>query len=212
MVLALALSLVAGADAAGRGVPVVLLGSRALALPIEVEVLADPAPGRPAALSWRAEGAAMVGRGGDARRAVSVRLEPADRGVALEATVHYLAAATVEREAVLLRLAGPARALGRDLAWSALERPLRVDRGTPVLVQGRDVPSPPRATSPRRRSGGPGCASSSSSTTPGHTRSPATTAASIASRGSPAARRQCASPTSSASGPWGAPSGAPASG
>jgi hypothetical protein len=137
---ALALALLAAAPGAGApGDPVLRAGRRSLLLDVAVEV-APAAPGDPLPpLAWRQDGRAAVGEVRDALRAVEVRLAPRGAGVALEVRVRYLADVRVEREAVRLRLHGPGIALRRDLAWSSLKRPLRVDRGTPILAAVGDL-------------------------------------------------------------------------
>jgi hypothetical protein len=86
------------------------------------------------------EGDTLVGTAGDSRREIEVRLATGEAAsVALEVSIRYLAAVEVEREAVRLRLAGPGRAVRRDLSFGPVERLLRADRGTPVAVAGADV-------------------------------------------------------------------------
>ena len=137
----------AAAPVAGAGPSVALVadgGSAALAL--EVDVLPrDPHLGAPR-IAWRAEGAALVGVAHEPRYRATLRLTPAEGRVSLEVDITYLAAMTVDREAIRLHLPGPALALGRDLAFRDLRSALRVDRGTPVLV----------ATSAAALVGGPG--------------------------------------------------------
>ncbi len=87
------------------------------------------------ALTWRAEGAALVGTADDGRCAAAVRLQASGVGLVLEVDLRYDGSAWVEKEAVRLRLPGTtARAVGHDLALRRLAGALRVDRGTPVFL------------------------------------------------------------------------------
>ncbi len=132
------LSILLAAAAPPEG-PLVVLPGRDSPVSLSLEALPTE-PGRAAArLAWRAEGAAMVGGGSDGLVEVEVRLEPEEAGLAVEVRFRALAAGEVGRQAVRLRLPGPARAVGRDLSFARLERPLRVDRGTPVAVAGGDL-------------------------------------------------------------------------
>ena len=140
--ISLALALVAAAAPAVRpAVPALLHGRGPAPLDVSVELLpleAGEAP--PPPLRWRAEGGVLVASGGDARREVALRLVPGDdASLSLEVSMRYREAVEVEREAVRLRLGGPARAVGRDLSFERVDRPLRVDRGTPVVVAGSQV-------------------------------------------------------------------------
>ncbi len=78
-----------------------------------------------------------MGRAEDARLAAVVRIAPGS-GAGFEVTVEirWKAELEVERAALRLRLAGRARALGRDLRLAEVRAPLRADLGTPVLVLG----------------------------------------------------------------------------
>lgn len=145
--LALTLALLASAEAP-PAIP--LAGGRSLPLEVRVEVTSLEEERRPfPALAWRAEGEALVGTADDGRCAATVRLWPSRGGIALEVSLRYDGAATVEKEAVRLRLPGQAaRAVGPDLALGKVRGPLRVDRGTPVFL----------ATSEVALAGGPGLA------------------------------------------------------
>jgi hypothetical protein len=81
-------------------------------------------------LVWRREGSAATGEldGHAARATVTVA------GGALAVEIAYHDSAVVDREIVRLHLSGPARVLGRDLHVATLGAPLRVDRGTPIVV------------------------------------------------------------------------------
>jgi hypothetical protein len=139
-VLALLLFLVAGAPA--EAPPALPLGDgRSWPLEVRVEVVSPEEERRPfPPLHWRAEGGALVGTADDSRCAATVRLWPAAGGVRLEATLRYDGAASVEREAVRLRLPGrAARAVWHDLSLRPLRGPLRVDRGTPVFLATSEV-------------------------------------------------------------------------
>lgn len=140
--IALALALLAAAAPAGRPAgPALLRGGRSVPLDLSVEVLPLRAgEAAPPPLAWHSEDGALVAAGGDSSRRVSLRLTPGDdASVSLEASIRYLEPVEVEREAVRLRLAGPAAAVGRDLSFERVDRPLRVDRGTPVVVSGAEV-------------------------------------------------------------------------
>ncbi|HEY6105398.1 MAG TPA: hypothetical protein VIV59_05425 [Anaeromyxobacteraceae bacterium] len=138
--LALTLALLAGASAeAPPAIP--LAGGRSLPLEVRVEVASlEEERRRFPALAWRAEGEALVGTADDGRCAATVRLWPSRGGIALEVSLRYDGAATVEKEAVRLRLPGrDARAVGPDLALGRVRGPLRVDRGTPVFLATSEV-------------------------------------------------------------------------
>jgi hypothetical protein len=83
---------------------------------------------------WRRDGAAFVEESSGPGYTATLRAEPGPDGIALEAVIRYLAPVVVDREAIELRLPGRGSALGRDLAVARLDRPLRVDRGTPIWV------------------------------------------------------------------------------
>jgi hypothetical protein len=139
----LALAVAAPASALDRPTcaALALADGRALPVPLRPDLVRYQfAAGQPATLSWQQIGDALVGSAADDTVSVIVRIAPGvGSGLDLEATFRYLATVEVEREAVQLRLAGPARALGRDLSLSALSAPLRVDRGTPVLLVTNDL-------------------------------------------------------------------------
>jgi hypothetical protein len=137
---AIAACLLAAAPVAGGpGEPVLRSGKGFVPLDVAVE-LAPAGPGDPLlTLAWRQDGGAAVAEARDAIRQVEIRLAPRGAGVALELRVRYLADVGVEREAVRLRLPGAGLALRRDLSWSSLRRPMRVDRGTPILAAVGDV-------------------------------------------------------------------------
>jgi hypothetical protein len=106
---------------------------------VRLEVVAEPAAPSPRFV-WHRDGAGLVGVADDARMQATVRLAEAAPGrIALAFTVAWRIAATVEREAIHLRLPGRGSALGRDLRLAPLVGALRVDRGTPILVEGGGV-------------------------------------------------------------------------
>jgi hypothetical protein len=85
--------------------------------------------------AWRRDGAAMIEELSGPGYSATLRAEPGpDGAVALEAVIRYAAPVVVDREAIELRLSGRGSALGRDLQIDRLDRPLRVDRGTPIWV------------------------------------------------------------------------------
>ena len=137
--LALLLALLAGVPAeAPPAIP--LAGSRAQLLGMKVEVVSRENERRFPALAWRAEGEALVGTADDGRCAAAVRLQPSRGGLALEVALRYDGSASVDKEAVRLRLPGAAaRAVGHDLALRRLAGALRVDRGTPVFLVTSEV-------------------------------------------------------------------------
>src|SRR5690242_11163658 len=99
-----------------------------------LEVVASPAAPSPP-FRWRAEGATLVGIAEDARMQATLVVAPAGPGAfGIRFTVAWRVAAEIEREAVRLLLPGRGRAVRRDLAFAPLAAPLRVDRGTPVVV------------------------------------------------------------------------------
>ncbi len=99
---------------------------------VELEVGAN---GRDASgLAWRQAGDAAVGTLHGSEFDATVRLAPTGGAIGLDVEIDYIAPATIDHEVVHLRLAGPARAIGRDLRLAAVTSPLRVGPGTPALV------------------------------------------------------------------------------
>ncbi len=138
--LALAVALATGAGPGGVPSRAVLQShGRALMLDISADFAPSAEGGAMAPLSWRRDGAEAVGEAQDGLREVQVRLSLLGAGVVLEARVRYLADVSAEREAVRLRLRGPVRAVAHDLGWRTVGKPVRVDRGTPVVVAGREL-------------------------------------------------------------------------
>ncbi len=110
-------------------------GEQSVALDPELDVALDGEQASKLPLVWRADGSSLVGEARADALTAAVKLTAGEGGeVALEVTLHYQAAARVEREALRLRLPGAPRAIGRDLAWGPLAGELRVDRGTPAVV------------------------------------------------------------------------------
>jgi len=82
-------------------------------------------------MAGEARGAGLVAR---------LKLTPQEGAAAkLEVELNYLAARRVDHERIALTLPGQGWALGRDLQWTRLVSPLRIDRGTPgvALVRPR---------------------------------------------------------------------------
>ncbi|HET8539497.1 MAG TPA: hypothetical protein VFL83_06465 [Anaeromyxobacter sp.] len=135
-----ALACLAAVATAAAPTPV-SLGAGPLPVEIAVEARTSTRASSPA-LGWRtrADGVAE-GRGAGPGYEALVELLPAPGGARrLQATVHWLAPAEVERVALRLSWPGAARALGRDLAFGPLRSPRRTGRGTPLLVAaGRAV-------------------------------------------------------------------------
>ncbi len=142
------LPLVLAALAAGPGgFAVVAPGGT---VPVEAELLLAAAPGGDAPrLRFRADGPGLLAEWEDARLQARVRLGPA-HGAGFEVAVEVVwrVAAEVEQLGLRLRLPGRARALARDLAFTEVRGPRRIDLGTPLLV----------ATPTLALSGGPGVA------------------------------------------------------
>ncbi|HVP67668.1 MAG TPA: hypothetical protein VMT17_10450 [Anaeromyxobacteraceae bacterium] len=107
---------------------------------LEVSLDSAPAAG-PAttALRFRPGGTGAVAQARDGLREVEVRLSPAGVGVDLEVRVRYVAELRAEREAIRIRFRGPLRAVTSDLGYRAVAKPVRLERGTPIVVAGRDV-------------------------------------------------------------------------
>lgn len=125
--------------------PVLRHAGRALELPARLQVKSAPGPGKAdattdVALIWRTWGAGLRAEAAGEGFRATVTALPADGArVTLDAEVRWVRAALVQKEVLRLSLRGPATAVGRDLTWSPVVKPLRVDRGTPALVATRDV-------------------------------------------------------------------------
>ena len=129
-----------GAALAGAEPSRLALRAQGHSVPLDLAIESAPAAGAvPAPLSFRREGAEVVGESRDALRDVQVRLSPGGAGVALEVRVRYLGEVSAQRESIRLRLRGPIRALFQDLGWRPVSRAVRLERGTPVVVAGRDL-------------------------------------------------------------------------
>lgn len=118
-------------------------GDRAVAVDVaavvDVRLVEGGARVEAGALAWRRDGAAVVGRATGAFGGATVTLTPSDGVVRLEVALDHAADVAVERELVRLHLPGAGRMLARTLASAPIDRPLRVDRGTPVVVSTADV-------------------------------------------------------------------------
>lgn len=90
-------------------------------------------------LSWTTKDETFIGTSSGSVWSATVMLKPTDGAVALSVTIRYALEATVEREALRIRLPGTARAIARDLTFSVLSSTLRVDRGTPIVVTTGDL-------------------------------------------------------------------------
>lgn len=111
-----------------------------LALDIQAEALTPVlAPIGLRALVWSAKDGGYIGTSNGPVWNATVVLQPVGGALALTVTIRYGVTATVEREALQIRLSGAARAIGRDLTFAALNSTLRVDRGTPVVISASDL-------------------------------------------------------------------------
>jgi len=125
--------------------PVLRHAGRTLELPARLEVRSAAAPGKPdsttdVTLVWRTWGAGLRAEAaGEGFRATVTALPGDGARVALDAEVRWLKPALVQKEVLRLSLRGPASAVGRDLAWAPVGKPLRVDRGTPAVLATREV-------------------------------------------------------------------------
>lgn len=131
--------LAASAISAATPAPVLRQAGRELDLPARLEVRAAPAGKSDVKtevpLVWREWGPGLRAEAaGNGFRATVTALPLDGARISLEAEIRWTSDALVQKEAVHLRLAGDARAIGRDLAWAPLSKPLRVDRGTPAVV------------------------------------------------------------------------------
>lgn len=92
-------------------------------------------PSRPARpLRWTRSGATLVGTASGPDWDATVALGPQDAGSALDVTLRLSQDVSVVRERVRVTVTGPARVIHRDLRWAPLTAPLRVDRGTPIVI------------------------------------------------------------------------------
>ncbi len=126
------------AAAAGRTLPLAHALPASPQLPVEaaLEVRTRTGTSR-AALEWEpGEGGGLIARAsGGGEWEASVSLSPTvGEARALSAQVRWLAAAEVERIALVLSWPGEPSAVGRSLRFAPVRGPLRVERGTPLLV------------------------------------------------------------------------------
>jgi hypothetical protein len=128
------LSLVVAAALAAAPIDVPLGGS---AVPLRVDLEVRTGAGRTApTLGWatRPDGGLTATAAGPEFDA-EIRLEPVGPGMAaLAVRLGWRAATGVEHAGVRLSWPGPPRAIGRDLSFAAPHRPVRISRGTPLLV------------------------------------------------------------------------------
>src|SRR6185503_552164 len=83
---------------------------------------------------WRPSGSGMVEEMSGPGYTATLRAEPTADGIELDAVIRYAVPVVIDREAIELRLSGRASAIGRDLTIVRIDRPLRVDRGTPIWL------------------------------------------------------------------------------
>jgi hypothetical protein len=123
------------------------LGDRALPLEVSVELRTGAGTTTPP-LAWRSRvDGTLEAVARTAEADLSVWLTPGPGGtVAADVALRWRVPASLERAALVLAWRGPPRALDRALAFGPLAGPLRVGRGTPVLV----------AAGPALLAGGPG--------------------------------------------------------
>lgn len=118
------------------------------AVRVEAELLVDasPAGGAPR-LRFHADGPGLLAAWSDDRLSAQVRVAPSpEAGFEVSVQVVWRAPAEVQALGLRLRLPGTARAVGRDLSFTEVRGPRRIDASTPLLV----------ATSGLALSGGPG--------------------------------------------------------
>src|SRR5262249_34813956 len=101
---------------------------------VDVDFAWAPGAPRGEGSGWRQEGDAQVLTRRTENGEATVRLQPADGSVRIEATVVYGRPTEVDHEILRLRLPGPARVLGHDLRMVPLAGTLRVERTTPVVL------------------------------------------------------------------------------
>jgi len=146
-----------GPGALGAGAIDLPLGEDGVPVELALEVRTSAHAG-PAPLAWhtRADGA-LEGRAATAEWEATVELAPVPGGAsALDVQVRWRVAAEVERIALALAWPGRPRAVGRTLRFEEVGGPLRIERGTPLLVAaGRAV-----------LAGGPGLAAARVERTP----------------------------------------------
>jgi hypothetical protein len=90
-------------------------------------------------MTWSTKDGAYVGTQTNAAWSATVALKPSDEAVDLSVALHYAVDATIEREAISLRLPEVGRAITRELRFTGIGSVLRVDRGTPITVSAGDL-------------------------------------------------------------------------
>jgi hypothetical protein len=112
------------------------LGGRGVPVRIALEVREDGGAPLAPTLAWstRADGA-LVGMARESGWDAEVRLEPGAGGSRILATeIHWRAGAALSSLAIRIAWPGAPKAIGRDLAFGPVIRPVRVGRGTPLFV------------------------------------------------------------------------------
>ena len=89
--------------------------------------------------TWTMREGVYIGTQSTSMWNATVTLKPTDDTVTLSLSIHYTKEAVIEREAMTVRFPGTARALARDLTFSAVRSTLRVDRGTPIFVTAGEL-------------------------------------------------------------------------
>ena len=119
---------------------IVPLGDRALPLRVAVEVRTEAGETAPPLAWWsRADGGASATAAGPGF-VVRLRLDPGAGGArVLSAEIHWTHPAGLERAVVRLSWPGAPRAVGRDLSFAPVAEPVRIGRGTPLVVEAGDV-------------------------------------------------------------------------
>lgn len=140
--MALAAAAAGARSPAPNPVPIPLpLGEETIPLALALEVETADAPAAAGAIAWRtrADGT-WQGAAAGPRWEAELTLAPQAGGArALEVVVRWRAPAELRRLAVTLRWPGAPAAVDRALAWSAVAAPLRVERGTPLVVEAGAV-------------------------------------------------------------------------
>ena len=132
------------ATAAGQGEvtprTVAMIGPAAVPLEAELEVRTRSGSSRQA-LSWEEAGdGTLTAQAAGGEWEATVSLAPAPGGArTLAALVRWLAAAEVERIALSLTWPGEPEAVDRSLRFAPFRGPLRVERGTPLLVAAGEL-------------------------------------------------------------------------
>jgi hypothetical protein len=87
-----------------------------------------------APLEWTRAGAGVVARARWSAGMASLHVGPAGAGATLDVDLTYGEDVAVDHEVVQLRMAGPVSLLGPDLRLVRPRAPVRIDRGTPIVV------------------------------------------------------------------------------